>query len=287
MSTEARRVIVVMGATGRQGGGVSRALLKEGWHVRAFTRNPNSPKAQALAALGAELVKGDMEDRQSLEAAFKGAYGVFSVQNSMAGGLDAEIQQGKLVADVAKAANIQHFVYSSAAVDRPTGVGLWDSKLQIEAHLKTLGIPSTILRPVAFMELMIDKDYYPQASTWHLMPKFMGSARRIGWISTDDLGVIAAKVFGSPEEFVGQELHPTSDVKSIDEMRNSYQKVMGKAPARFPMPVWLFKRFVGSDLIKMWDWLRTGAIEFETESSYRIHPKALNAEAWLQKQKTK
>jgi uncharacterized protein YbjT (DUF2867 family) len=285
MSTEARRVIVVMGATGRQGGGVSRALLKEGWHVRALTRNPSSPKAQALKALGAEIVQGDMEDRQSLEAAFKGAYGVFSVQNSMSSGLEAEIRQGKLVADAAKSANVQALVYSSAAVDKLTGVGLWDSKLQIESHIKALGIPSTILRPTAFMELMTDKDFYPQASTWHLMPKFMGATRRIGWISTDDLGVIVAKIFASPEHFVGQELRLASDVKSIEEMRTLYQAVMGKAPARFPMPVWLFKRFAGSDLIKMWEWLRTGAIDFETESSYRIHPAALTVEAWLAHQK--
>jgi uncharacterized protein YbjT (DUF2867 family) len=285
MSAETRKIIVVIGATGRQGGGVSRALLKENWHVRAFTRNPSSPNAQALAALGAELVQGDMENRQSLESAFKGAYGVFSVQNSQTSGLEAEVRQGTLVADVAKSAGIQHLVYGSAGIGKPTGIGSWDSKLQIEAAIKALGIPFTILRPMAFMELMTDKGFYPPASTWHLMPKLMGEKRPVGWISTDDLGAITAKVFASPERFVGQELKLASDVTSIEETRAIYQKVMGKAPSRFPMPVWLFKRFVGDDLIKMWEWLRKNEIDLDTAPSHQIHPDVLSVEQWLEKQK--
>jgi uncharacterized protein YbjT (DUF2867 family) len=285
MSAETRKVIFVIGATGRQGGGVSRALLKENWHVRAFTRNPSSPKAQALKALGAKLVQGDMENRPSLEAAFKGAYGVFSVQNSQTSGLEAEIRQGKLVAEVAKSAGIQHLVYGSAGIGKPTGIGSWDSKLQIEAAIKALGIPFTILRPMAFMELMTDKDFYPPVSTWHLMPKLMGEKRPVGWISTEDLGVIVAKVFASPERFAGQEIKLASDVKSIEEVRAIYQNVMGKAPSRFPMPVWMFKRFVGDDLITMWEWLRTNEIDLDTAPSHQIYPEVLSVAAWLERQK--
>jgi uncharacterized protein YbjT (DUF2867 family) len=69
-------VVVVTGATGRQGRAVSRALLGAGWSVRAMTRHPDKPAARALAAAGAEIVVADMEDRGSLDRAFAGAYGV-------------------------------------------------------------------------------------------------------------------------------------------------------------------------------------------------------------------
>jgi uncharacterized protein YbjT (DUF2867 family) len=284
MSVDTGKTIVVIGATGRQGGAVTRALVNDGWHVRALTRDANSSKAQALSALGAEVVQADMDNRRSIDMAFAGAYGVYSVQNPMPGGLEAEIRQGKLVADVAKNANIQHLVYSSAAVDYPTGVGLWDSKLQIENYLKALGVPATILRPTAFMELMTDKDYYPPVSTWYLMPKLMGANRPIGWIATDDLGVIAAKAFASSQQFVGQEIKLASDVKSIEECRAIYKNVTGKSLSSVPMPVWLFKRFVGSDLITMWQWLRTGNIDFDTQSTHTIHPTAMTVDTWLHKQ---
>jgi uncharacterized protein YbjT (DUF2867 family) len=285
MNTDTSRLIVVTGATGRQGGAVTRSLLATGWRVRALTRNANSQKAQALSALGAEVVQGDMQDRRSLESVFEGVYGVYSVQNPMLSGLEAEVTQGKLVADAAKGANIQHLVYSSTGVGKPTGIGSWDSKLQIEAYMKTLEIPLTILRPRAFMELMTDKAYYPAVSTWHLMPKLMGAARPLGWISTDDLGIIAAKAFAAPERFVGQDIKLSSDVKSIEECRAIYHKVRGKKPSRFPMPVWMFQRFVGTDLTTMWQWLRTGEIDFDTKPTLAVHPEALSVEAWLRKQK--
>jgi uncharacterized protein YbjT (DUF2867 family) len=284
MFADTGKTIVVTGATGRQGGAVTRVLLKDGWHVRALTRNASSVKAQSLSALGAEVVQGNMDDRQSLETAFKGAYGVYSVQNPMLSSVEAEVRQGKLVADVAKSAKVQHLVYGSAGTGKPTGIGSWDSKLQIEAHLKALGIPLTILRPMAFMELMTDKGFYPPVSTWYLMPKFMGAARRVGWITVDDLGIIAAKAFASPEKFVGQDIKLASDVKSIEECRAIYKNLTGKIPLRFPMPVWMFKRFVGSDLITMWQWLRTGDIDLNTEPTHVIHPSALNIDTWLRRQ---
>jgi uncharacterized protein YbjT (DUF2867 family) len=259
--------------------------LEAGWRVRALTRNPDSQKAQTLSALGAEVFRGDMDDPQSLRPAFAGAYGVYSVQNPMLSDLETEVKQGKRVADAAKQANVQHLVYGSAGIGKPSGIGSWDSKLQVEAYMKAAGLPLTILRPMAFMELMTDKTYYPAVSTWYLMPKLMGAGRPIGWISTDDLGIIAAKAFADPERFIGHDIKVASDVKSIEECRAIYRDVMGKNPSRFPMPIWLFKRFVGTDLTTMWQWLRTGEIDFDTAPTRAIHPEMLTVEAWLRKQK--
>ena len=75
------KIIAVTGATGQQGGAVARRLLADGWNVRALTRDLSKPAAQALASAGAELILGDMDSRSELDAAFKGVYGVFSVQN--------------------------------------------------------------------------------------------------------------------------------------------------------------------------------------------------------------
>src|SRR5258706_9294346 len=90
------QLIVVTGAAGQQGGAAARHLLKAGWKVRALTRDVTKPAAQALAALGAELFHADNDDRASLDAAFKGAYGVFAVQNYWLPnvGHDGEVKQG-------------------------------------------------------------------------------------------------------------------------------------------------------------------------------------------------
>src|SRR5919197_1512807 len=98
MTSHESRTIVVCGATGRQGGAVARRLLADGWNVRALTRSPEKQPARALAELGAEVVQVDMADPATLDHAFEGADGVFSVQNPMISGLEGEVEQGRKVA---------------------------------------------------------------------------------------------------------------------------------------------------------------------------------------------
>jgi uncharacterized protein YbjT (DUF2867 family) len=287
MTDDKSRTIVVTGATGLQGGAVARHLLSSGWHVRALTRNPKSDKAQTLSALGAEVVQGDMAEPSTLMPIFAGTYAVFSVQNPIISGIEGEISQGKNVAEAARQVGVQHLIYGSAGTGmKGTGVPAWESKLVIEEHMKSLGLPLTILRPMAFMELMTEKNFFPPVSTWHIMPKLMGGSRKLPWLCTDDLGFIVAKAFAEPDRFIGKELQLASDVHSLDECRTIYREVMGKNPPRFPLPVWLFERFgfVGKDLGIMWRWLRTASFDLDTETTRTIHPDALTVRAWLKKQ---
>src|SRR5689334_14343681 len=111
------KTIVVTGATGNQGGATTRHLLADGWHVRALVRDDTTPAAAALAAAGAELVRGDLDDPASLEAAVRGAYGVFSVQSAS----PDELTQGMNVVDAAKVGGVRHLVYSSVGgAEEPT-----------------------------------------------------------------------------------------------------------------------------------------------------------------------
>ena len=106
--------LLVIGATGNQGGHVARALLDAGWTVHAFTRNPASPNAQILKDKGAILVQGDLSDLDSLKAAIRHVTGIFSVQNFWDLGLKEEVRLGSNVIQAAKeVGNNPHIVYSS------------------------------------------------------------------------------------------------------------------------------------------------------------------------------
>jgi uncharacterized protein YbjT (DUF2867 family) len=289
MTASGPRTIVVTGATGLQGGAVARRLLEDGWQIRGLTRNAASKQAQALRAIGAEVVQGDMAEVASLRRAFQGAYGIYSVQNPFIGGPETEVRQGKNVAEVAKDIGVEHLVYGSAGTGRKgTGVPSWETKLQIEDHMKALELPLTILRPTAFMELMNHKKFFPPIAAWQVMPNLMGSSRRLPWLCTEDLGFIGAKAFADPHSFVGKDLTLASDVRSLEECRSIYREVMGRNPRRLPMPVWLFERFgfVGKDLTTMWRWLRTGYVDLDTSPTRAIHPEALTVGGWLSNQKT-
>jgi uncharacterized protein YbjT (DUF2867 family) len=289
MMTDNNRTIVVIGATGLQGGAVTRHLLSNGWRVRALTRNPKSEKAQTLSALGAEVLLADMDKPNSLLPVFEGAYGVFSVQNPVICGVEGEIRQGKNVAEAARQAGVQHLIYGSAGTGfKGTGIPSWESKLVIEDYMKSLGLPLTVLRPMAFMELMTEKKFFPPVSTWRIMPKLMGSQRKVVWLSVEDLGFIVARAFAEPERYVGKDLKLASDIQSIDECRAIYQEVVGRRPSQFPMPVWMFERFgfVGEDLTTMWRWLRDSTFDMDTETAMAIHPGALTVRRWLENKTT-
>ncbi len=191
------KIIAVTGATGQQGGAVARKLLADGWKVRALTRDLNKPAAQALAQAGAELVAGDMDSRSELDAAFQGVYGVFSVQNFWLPnvGFEGEIQQGKNVADAAKAAGVQHLVYSSVgSAHRGMGQKHFESKWIIEQYIHTLDIPYTILRPVVFMDnLQLEPRLHSRMApslAWGC-----GPIKDVQSIAVEDIGVFAALAF--------------------------------------------------------------------------------------------
>jgi uncharacterized protein YbjT (DUF2867 family) len=265
MSVE--KQVLVFGATGNVGGAATRELLKRGWRVRAVTRNPEGDKAKALANLGAEVVQGDMADKPSLEAAFDGIERVFSVQNPWISGFDGEILQGKLVSEVAQASGVEHLVYSSAGPgESDTGVPHFQSKVEIEAHMKKLGIPFSVIRPGPFME-------------WDTP---------IPWVAVRDIGITAANLFDAPKKWIGKDIVLFGDVKTLSECRSLFEKVTGKKPFRLPLPLWLFRRMAGNELILMWKWMSEW-IEEEgpeglwklVESARKVCPELLDLESWL------
>jgi uncharacterized protein YbjT (DUF2867 family) len=115
------------------------------------------------------------------------------------------------------------------------------------------------------------------------MPALLGAARPLPWVCTDDLGKVAARVFASPDQFVGQDLPLASDVQSLAQCRGHYREVTGRNPPRLPLPAWLFARFgfAGRDLTAMWRWLRTGDVDLDPAPLRAIHPEALTVPGWL------
>jgi hypothetical protein len=109
------------------------------------------------------------------------------------------VAQGRNVADAAAEAGVCHVVYGSAGPGMPeTGVASWDAKLEVAECMRGRGLPLTVLRPMALMELMTDKDLYPPVAAWYLMPRLVGGDRPLPWLSAVDLGAIAARAFADP-----------------------------------------------------------------------------------------
>ena len=277
------QTVLVTGATGRQGGAVIRRMLPKGWKLRALTRHPGNAAAQDLARQGIEVVQGDLEDPTSLERALRGAYGVYSVQDFWAVGATREVQQGKNLADAAKKASVAHFVYSSVGgAERNSGIDHWQSKWEIENHIRQLGLPATILRPVAFME----NYYIDQVEISILKGKLLDPIRAdkpYQTIAIDDIGAFAALAFERPREFIGLELEIAGSALTNPEAAQVFSRVLGK-PVRFrKLPMLLVRLVLGKELYQMFRWFNEAGFQADIPELRRRYPEVhlQTLEEWL------
>ena len=131
--TNATELILITGATGKQGGAIARELLAKGRAVRAMTRHPEGAAAAELKRLGAEVVAGDLDDAASVERALQGAWGAFSVQNTWEAGVEREEEQGLRFTELALRDGIRNLVYASVASDhRQSGIPHFENKARVE-----------------------------------------------------------------------------------------------------------------------------------------------------------
>lgn len=278
-------VVLVAGATGRQGGAVVRHLQKRQWKIRALTRNVSSPSAQALAADGIEVVQGDMDDPQSLTKAMENVYGVFSVQDFWIVGAEREIQQGKNMATAAKTTGVQHFVYSSVeSADKASGVDHFQSKFVIEEHIRELGLPATILRPVGFMENYriphVEKRILKGKLADALAPHI-----KVQLIPTDDIGASAAAVFDEPERFVGECIDVASDELTNPEIAAVFSKVLGRTVRYKKLPMLIVRLFIGKEIHQMFRWYNKAGFNADIPSLCNTFPNVnfTSLEEWLRR----
>jgi uncharacterized protein YbjT (DUF2867 family) len=277
------KLIAVTGATGQQGSAVAKKLLAAGWQVRALTRDMNKPAAQELAGLGAELIAGDMDNRAELDAAFAGTYGVFSFQNFWLPnvGFEGEIKQGKAVADAAKAADIQHLVYSSVgAAHRGMGQKHFESKYLIEQYIASLGIPHTILRPVAFMENYNWSRAYILSGTFDGFGLPPGKSVQI--VATEDIGAFAALAFADPQTYIGKTIELAGDELTETQIAEVFAKVIGR-PVKATGPKNQEGMTPTEEQIAMFKFFTGEAYNADIASLRKTYPALQNLEQYLRK----
>jgi uncharacterized protein YbjT (DUF2867 family) len=277
------KIIAVTGATGQQGGAVSRRLLANGWKVRALTRDASKPAAKELATLGAEIVAGDMENRAELDAAFKGAYGVFSVQNYWLPnvGFDGEIKQGKNTADAAKAAGVEHLVYSSVgAAHRGMGQKHFESKWIVEQYIESIGVLHTILRPAYFM------DNHNWSRAYILNGTFTGMGlppeKSMQSIAVEDIGVFAGIVFADAKKYLGKTLELAGDELTESQTAVLFTKVIGR-PVKLAAPSGSGRRASEEEMIAMFNFFNGEGYNADIPALRKIHPGLLTFEQYLRK----
>jgi uncharacterized protein YbjT (DUF2867 family) len=245
------RTILITGVTGHQGGAVAQSLRSSGFRLRGLSRKPESDRAAALARHGVDVVKGDLDDETTLRRALSGAWGVFSVQNTLAAGVEGEEAQGKRLATLAREAGVEHFVYTSVgSANRQTGIPHFDNKWRIEETVRGLGFPShVILRPVFFMENLI-APYSLQGATlaWALEP-----GTKLQMIAVDDIGWFGARAFTDAAALNRREIDLAGDLRTVPEAAEILTEALGRPIAFAQTPIEQVRQY-SKEMALMLEW---------------------------------
>jgi uncharacterized protein YbjT (DUF2867 family) len=221
--------ILVLGATGRFSPLVGR-LLNRGHHVRAASREPDSPRSAALRGLGAAVVPVDLDDPASIERAARAADAIFFAGTLHAAGPAVDARHGGAVVAAAAAASMRHLVFVSVAgADRPSNVPAFESKRLVEDRLRESAVPHTILAPVYLMENLWNPWNLPVLHAGRL-PSPIRPELPLHQVALSDIIVFAAHVLGRRADFLGRRIEIASDRLSALEAAATLGELLGRQP---------------------------------------------------------
>lgn len=281
------KLVVITGATGKQGGAIARELLAAGgWRIRAVTRKPNGDAPNALKQLGAEIVYGDLDDASSIAAALKGAWGALAVQNTWEAGVEKEEQQGKRFAHLAKEAGIQHIVYQSvASAHRNTGIPHFDNKWRVEQEIRSLEFPShVVIRPVFFMENLLGPGFIEHIAKG-VLAIGVKPETKLQSIAVRDIGPYGRIAFEKAEELNGQAIDIAGDELSGPEMAAILARVTGRPFSFYQVPIDQIRSF-SEDYAIMLEWFDEVGYNADIEgNAKRFGVKPTRFAQWAAQQK--
>ncbi len=309
-----KKTIAVMGATGAQGGGLVRAILRDktgGFAARAVTRNPASEKAQALAAAGAEVVAADVGDEASLERAFAGAYGAFCVTFFWEHfSPEQELAHATALARAAKQAGVRHVIWSTLENTRkwvplsdnrmPTLKGKYkvphfDAKGEADDVFRKLGVPTTFLLTSFYWENFIFFASGPKRGPdGKLALTFPMDDKKLPGIATEDIGKVAYAIFKRGQEYIGKTIGIAGEHLTGDEMAAALTRALGEEVRYNPVSPETYRGFGfpgADDLGNMFQFKRDFQQAFcgprDPKIARGLNPELQTLDQWLAQNKNR
>jgi len=304
-----KKIIAVLGSTGAQGGGLAYAILNDPnseFSVRAVTRNPDSDKAKALSSAGADVVSADLDDEDSLKAAFAGAYGVFGVTNFWEHfDPKKETLQAKNIANAAKAARVKHVIWSSFEDTRekvslddnrmPTlmdhyKVPHFDSKGEANKFFKERGVPTTLLFTSFYWDNFIYFGMGPKRGQDGVLAiTFPMGDKKLSGIAAQDIGKCAYGIFKSGDKYIGKTVGIAGEHLTGSEMADALTKALGQKVVYNDIPAEMYRSFGfpgAEDLGNMFQYKKEFNDEYcgarNIDECKKLNPELLSFEKWLE-----
>ncbi|MDX1544626.1 MAG: NmrA/HSCARG family protein [Christiangramia sp.] len=306
------RIIAVVGATGAQGGGLVRAILNDlegGFKVRAITRNPSSDKAKALKDQGADVVEANLDDKESIIKAFKGAYGAYCMTNFWEHfSPEKELQQARNMAEAGKEAGLEHVIWSTLEDTRkwipldddrmPTlmekyKVPHFDAKGEADEFFTKIGIPYTLLFTSFYWDNFINFGMGPQkGKDGELAITLPMNNKELPGIAAEDIGKCAYGIFKAGDTYKNKIVAIAGEHLTGREMAEIFTEVLGKKIKYNAVEPEVYRNFdfPGADDLGNMFQFKVEEEEYfctirDVNATRKLNPQLLNFRQWLEQNK--
>ena len=286
-----KKRILVIGATGAQGGSVARALLADDRYiVRILTRNPTSDKVIDLLVEGAEIATGDLEDLQSLKRAMKDCYGVFGVTNYWEH-FHREYHQGINLINAVSSSGIRHFVFHTLGDYYKLSGGKFpvphcDIKAKLQRYSLQLDVPATFVQVAFYYENFLSA--FPLRlgpdNKWHF--GFPQGHTKLAMTSVQDLGPVVASIFNNPVEYIGRTIGVVGEDDTCDVYAQTMSRVLNEEVSYEYIPRDLYIELNGTETEEIANMFEVQRLyipnrQDDLEDSLRLNPSMTSFEEWL------
>ena len=303
-----KKIIAVVGATGSQGGGLVDAILDDSdgdFGVRALTRDPGSDKAQALAARGADLAEADLDDVESLEAAFAGAYGAYCMTNFWEHfSAEREKAQAGNLAEAAKSAGLQHVIWSTftdtrkflpisddrmPVLQEKYNIPHFDAKGEANSYFIDRGVPTPFPVTSFYWDNLIPFGAGPQRGEDGVLAMTMPMGDKpLSGIASEDIGRIAYGIFKAGDEYSGRTVGAVGEHTTGAEMAKALTDALGEEVRYQEVPADVYRSFGfdGADEMgNMYQFKRdfndVYVAERDIDEARRLNPELQTLRQWL------
>ncbi len=266
---EQRKNILVIGATGNQGGAVVRHLLplEDDFHVHGLSRNVSSARAEKLTERGVTMLQGDLEDKASLARVMEGMDALFLVTNFWTSGYDSQVRQGKNAAEVAADVGVDHVVFSGVGDhENATGIPHFESCWEIDQHLQHLELPTTVLEPVFFFQ-----NFEPMCDDildgTLAMPLERGV--KLQMVDVDDIGKAAAVALMRPGDFIGTRHNLAGDALTLEQMGRILADVVDVDLEVVHVGLDQAREQMGEEVAVMYEWFNERGYSTDLERAHQ------------------
>lgn len=309
---ENKKIIAIVGATGAQGKGLINSILNDsdgGFKVRAITRNADSDKARELAKLGVEVVEANVDNKESLVNAFKGAYGAYCVTFFWEHfSPEKENETARNMAEAASEAGVKHVIWSTLEDTRkfipldddrmPTLHGKYkvphfDAKGESNVYFEKSGVPYTLLNTSFYWENFIYFGLGPQKGPdGKLAITFPMGDKKLPGIASGDIGKCAYAIFKAGKEYQGKTVSIAGDHLTGSQMAEAFTKHLGTEVKYNDVPASVYRSFGfpgADDMGNMFQFKADFEADFcgarDINKTKKLNPELLNFDLWLQKNK--